>query len=545
MPRVQVGYDPRAEALQTTAAPNIATEQARFDPRDNSAFRLAEALGKAQPVIDQFNEDWERKKMQEQLLKEGFYKQQFMNDKDGGAVTAAQVGERFPETVPIVRARVAEGVGQERGKEAVQSLINDINNNADLITDSAKRSEYIKQKKAELLAQTAKNNPGNEFFISGFSNAVDRELNQWENGWQRKTNEYYKEVQSKDFSSKVVDALSSADPQKALTDLDAAWKSSSSLDNITRNQLVIDTVTKQAFASDDPSMLDKIPTRFLNAETRAAVAKTKLQIQEARMTTVRNAQTLQNYQREEQTRNAKIEMINQVAGGGEVNPALYRNNPDAFNFALSMKDAGVIPDAVSQANVQKVRTAILNGATTAGLDQNQTIDQVLANRNINPKDRAELVKEIPKLIEGTIAMNDDMVKSVYTTRIGPQLESLERSPNQKIASVVSGQNLRGNAVKLFDNEIRTRFSDYYEEHGKWPTGAAKRQIVDAAVDKSEAFIQQQIKIGGSVSGEAATPAKPAATPKANKPAPTQADIDFVKKNPQYRQKFIEQFGREP
>ena len=45
MPRVQAGYDPRVEALQTTAAPNIQTEQARFDPRASSAFQLAEALG--------------------------------------------------------------------------------------------------------------------------------------------------------------------------------------------------------------------------------------------------------------------------------------------------------------------------------------------------------------------------------------------------------------------------------------------------------------------------------------------------------------------
>lgn len=45
MPRVQVGYDPRAEALQTTAAPNIKTEQARFDPNASKAYQLAAALG--------------------------------------------------------------------------------------------------------------------------------------------------------------------------------------------------------------------------------------------------------------------------------------------------------------------------------------------------------------------------------------------------------------------------------------------------------------------------------------------------------------------
>ena len=119
MARVQVGYDPRAEALQTTAAPNIATEQARFDPRASSAFQLAEALGKAQPVIDQFNQDYERKKAQDALLqnmKVESYKEQFQRDNKDGAVTAAQVKEKFPETVPVVAARVAESIGLDFGR---------------------------------------------------------------------------------------------------------------------------------------------------------------------------------------------------------------------------------------------------------------------------------------------------------------------------------------------------------------------------------------------------------------------------------------------
>lgn len=46
MARVQVGYDPRPEGLQTTAAPNIQTVRAReADPNASSAFQLAAALG--------------------------------------------------------------------------------------------------------------------------------------------------------------------------------------------------------------------------------------------------------------------------------------------------------------------------------------------------------------------------------------------------------------------------------------------------------------------------------------------------------------------
>lgn len=45
MPRVQAGYQPGAEALQTRATPNIQAVQETSDPRSSKAFQLAEAFG--------------------------------------------------------------------------------------------------------------------------------------------------------------------------------------------------------------------------------------------------------------------------------------------------------------------------------------------------------------------------------------------------------------------------------------------------------------------------------------------------------------------
>lgn len=553
MPRVQAGYDPRAEALQTTAAPNIQTEQARFDPNASKAFQLAAALDKARPIIDQFNEKYERQKAQERILQEmkvDSYKEQFMRDNQDGAVSASQVGERFPETVPVVRARVAESIGSERGKQAVQGIIQEVLQNADLQTNTEARTAFLKQKRAELIGKIE---PGNEFYSSGYISAVDKELNQYENQWLRQTAVYHKEVQSKDFSSKVVDALSASDPAKALEALDSQWKTSSSLSNIERNKLVVDTVTREAFGTDNPSLLDRIPTRFLNAETRADIQKTKLLIQEKRMTTVRDAEFLKGLQEKEQTRNDEIEMINKIVAGETVDPAQYKNRPESFQKALTIKDADRIPAAMSAANVQKVRSAILAGSTTAGLDQDRVIGDILANKNLNNADKKKLIEETPRLIEGVIAMQDDMVKSAFTARIGASLDALEKSPNQRIASIVSGTNLRSQAVSMFDYGIRAGFNAYYEENGKWPTGRAKQDIVDREIEKADKFIESRTRIGGGAEATPAAPAKVTPTPgtqagrgaTAAKPTPTQADIDFVKKNPAYKQQFINTFGREP
>lgn len=542
MPRVQVGYDPRAEALQTTAAPNIQTEQARFDPNASKAYQLAAALGKAQPIIDKFTAEYEHRKQQEELLKVPAFIAKAQSELGDGTVQAAQDNKIAPSSSSVVNARVNDGLGAEWGRKQVQPLIDSIMQNAELQTNSEARAEAIKTGRAKLLEQLPK---GNDFFISGAITAIDREIGQRENLWQNQTAAYHKEVQAKDFSGKVVDALKTGDPAKALEALDATWKTSSSLSNLDRNKLVVDTVTQQAFAADDPNMLDKIPTRFRSAETDAQIKKTKILIQEKRMQTVRDAKFLSDFDREETTRKDTIEMINAAADGNPVDPTKYRNNPDSYQKALTIKDADRMPAAQSAANYQKVRTGILNGATTVGLDQNKVVDDILANRNINNADKRKLIEEVPKLIEGTIAMNDDMVKSVYSTRVGASLDALEKSPNARISNIVTGTNLRGNAVKMFDQGIRMGFNAYYEENGKWPTGKAKQDIVDAQVDRTEAFIANQVKLGGTQAG--APGESPAATPKptAAKPAPTQADIDFVKKNPQYKQQFINQFGREP
>lgn len=54
MPRVQVGYNPGAEALQTTAAPNIQTEMVANDPNSLKAVQLAAAV--ASPSAQQLLE---------------------------------------------------------------------------------------------------------------------------------------------------------------------------------------------------------------------------------------------------------------------------------------------------------------------------------------------------------------------------------------------------------------------------------------------------------------------------------------------------------
>lgn len=521
MPRVQVGYEPRAEALQTVAAPNIQTEQARFDPNANKAFQLASVFAKAQPALDKFNEDIAADKRRKEILdtmRIPAFVEQAKRESADGTISATQTGASPPEASEVVRARLEDAKGSEWAKTLVQPLIEKVMGNAQYIEDADARRTFINEEKQKIFAQIPQDRL---FFKSGAVTTIEKELNQYENGWQRQTAAHHTEVQTKDFKGKVVEAMKSADPSAALLGLDNTWKTSSSLGNEARNKLVVETVTQQAIGERNVALLEKIPERFLNAETKAALSKTRAQITEMRWGDYSKERQLQAGMREDNVRAGKAEIVRQAAANNDIDPAKYTSDPELYQFATTMREAPRRPAAESTANLQRVRQSILNRATTEGVDTNKLIDEAMRNSYLNPGDRNKLVEEIPRLVEGTIAMNDDMVKSAYNTRIGASLEEAAKNP-----MVVLSPTLRSRTVNLFDQTVRNSFSAYYEENGKWPTGRAKQDIVDSAVDRTEAFMQQQLQ--GS-KGQGAAPQAPAAVapkPAAAAPVKITSDAEF-------------------
>lgn len=515
MARQQVEYNPRAEALQTTAAPNLKTIQANFDPRRSSAFQLAEALGRAQPVLDKFAEDMKADKRRQEILdnmKVPAFIEKAQQEIGTGVVDAVQAKQVAPGASEVVQARTNDGLGAEWGRKNVQSLIDGVNADANLIQDPEKRAQFIAQKRRELIAQIPK---GNDFFLSGALGAIDKEINSFENKWQAKSAAYAVEVQTKDFSGKVLEALASENPDEALLKLDQTWKMSSALDNTTRNDLVVKTATQQAYGERNPAILDKIPQRFLNAETKAQITKVRAQIQELKLSDYRAVKTIENDQREELVRTGKTNILTRLTKGEMVDPAEFQTQPELYKFAVEMKDAPRLPSALSTANAQKIRTGILNQATVEGLDQNKLIDQIQGNKSLNPSEREKLINEIPKLIEGNIAMNDEMVKSSLNLRLEARLKALESSPNALVQRMVTGNNLRSQVLRSFDVNIRNSFQSYYEDNQRWPTGRAKQDIVDRETERAETLLEKLTDPKNIGKPEGSVPATPrAAAPSA-------------------------------
>lgn len=506
MARSEVQYDGQGERLSTAMAPTVSAPTARFDPRGNKVTALAEAFGAAGPDLERLAKDREQKAIQEQALKIDAYKEQFLQDHSGGAVSAAQVKQRFPETVPIIAARVAESIGQDYGKKAMQGVIEEVMNNDALRLDTNARAAYIAQKKKEIITQIGS---GNEFYLNGVSKSIDSELNQYENLWQRQTADYHQKVQAQTFAGEVEKALATGGG--SLENLDSVWKQSSSLNNLERNEIVIKTATQMAFANNDPSLLDKIPSRFLNADTKKDVLQTKINIEAYRIQQFRNAEYMSDMAIKQKVLEAKQKMIAQRAAGKQVNPAEHIDNPEAFKFALDMQNTGTLPQYESIANAQKVRTDILNRATLySGNDQNSISNVVLNMPGINPAEKEKLLAEVPTLIEGRIAMEDPAVKSVLGLRIDARLKALESSTSGTIATL-QGRNLRSEVMATFDAGIRQSFRTFYETKKQWPTGNEKQAIIDRETEKAEKLLEELTR-AGAVRGN------PTGAPPRNPPA---------------------------
>ncbi len=511
MANLQAGYDPGAEALRPTVTPNfqmVQPQSAESRLSENKAFQLADALGSANATLQKYNEKIEVEKAEQQARKIPWYIEQFKKDNVSGAVSQAQVRERFPETVPVIASRIAESMGSNAGEEAFKPVIQKILEDDSLRLNTEARNAYIQEYKQNLMSGL--DGQGNDFYAAGFVRAVDAAHKQYENQFSQETAKYQQKIQEDAFTKDISKAFLNGG---SIEDIDTSYRGSSSIDDITRKKLIVKTVADLAYAHDDPSMLDKIPAKYLNAELKGNVQEAKAKVQAQRITNFNFARGLEAYEREQNLRKKKTSMIAEVMDGGVIDPAKYSDDPEAFNFALSVKDAPRLPEATSTANAEKLRQSILTDATVGNTGTtDQFIDNVLSSRGLNPADKNKLIAEMPKLLEGNLAMKDEAVGSALSLRINPRLEALEKSTNATIQTLLSGRNLRSEVMGSFDKGVRDAFKAEYEDTGAWPRGHRKLELIDKQVEKAEKMLENLTRIS-----DGNTPAAPAVDTTSSKP----------------------------
>ena len=157
MARVQVGYDPRAEALQTTAAPDQHSIQARFDPRASSAFQLAEALG-APSVQRELSAMQEKQTKEEEVAGRAYAYSKPVSE----LRKEIESGARLPSQSPAYVAAVKHTYGENSLASFTNDTVSKMNR-GELSFDTPEAAEkFLLEERNKILAGQ------DQFAIAGF-----------------------------------------------------------------------------------------------------------------------------------------------------------------------------------------------------------------------------------------------------------------------------------------------------------------------------------------------------------------------------------------
>jgi len=492
--RPLVNTESRPEGLRPVATPVSRYSAPPVAPRDDRLNQLADALSSLNPALQKWGALQAENKEKEQAAKLPAFIEQIKRDRGTGAINAAQVGEIFPELVPTIRWRIAQAIGEEAGAASFAPIIEQINTNENLLFNSEARKAFIEEQRSKLFAQIG---GGNDFYEAGFVSAFDKSIASWELNWQRQTAGKHMEIMGNQWQREATEAFLAGGPEAVLKK-DSEWANSGGLHHTTRNKLFIDQISEIAYREDNPELLDKIPQRFLNADSKLQIAKAKAQIEEHRKAQWRFGIQMQEHQRSEEIRSMKTEALERFFKGEVVNPADYRKHPEVADYVTSLLNRPRVHPVSSQARATHIRSEILKAATFGDFSRlgvpgdlfNEAglIDLIQNDAALNGDDAGKLIAEVPKLLEGVALLRDDSVRQQIGDRLRPVLDSLNQSIPGSVNKVVGGRSLYAWGMETFQQELQKRFTAYYEQSGNWPRGFEKQDMIDAALERAEAMV---------------------------------------------------------
>lgn len=532
-------YDPGQAAVNVTAAPNIQTEQARYDP-NGSVNSLLAALGTqgTQQGIDNFRQVSKERTQQEQQMKLAGYVQEFTdNNKAGGPVSQAQVRALHPELVPVIAATISETLGKQQGARDTAAAIAELEGNDALRLNTADRNAYIAKFKADAFSKIP---AGNEFYAAGIAQGTNSAFAQNEQQWAAQTATYQTGVMKIGYGQEIVNALHTADPQAAMMQSDSNWAQKSNLNNLERNAVAVDAVIKYARQTNNPDVLDQIPQRFLNVDSKAAIYQERIGIQNYQYAQVIKKHEIMVMQRADATRATNIDTLTDISKGimPDASNAKYLSNPEAQEFLTKQLSTPTLPAANSIRVASAFEASITSSGMIGRLPPLADIQQAVQKMpGLNPGDRAALMAKVPDLVKGSVLMNSESVRQEYRDHVQSNLDVLSKSTNQSMITMLQGTNLMSTASQMFEGEIQRGYKAFYDGNKQtWPDGAAQRDINRQASEVTNAWVQKNTSITALQNYHPEVPAPSAATAR---PSTAPTAVPSAAKQPSTKQQPID------
>lgn len=483
----------------------VATPVNRYSgqPNDQRLLQLAEALSKLNPALKEFGVVQHDNKLQQQKTKFEAYAEQIKRDMGNGKITAVQVGEMFPETVPSIRMALAEAHGERAGKELFSKVIERINTDENLRFNNDARRAVLTEERAKIAKEYG--GGGNDFYTSGLFSAFDKSTATWEQGWEKQAADKDMEVMGEKFGNEAEEALLTKG-EGELLDVDARWAKVGGLHHTTRNKILVERITQKAYDSNDSGLLDRIPTRFLSNETKQMIARSKAQIEQKARSDWQFDRTVQQYVREEDSRTNKLRILQGAASGKYEDPRQFSNDPEAYEMALNIRnrDYHTTPQksaARSAAISQGIMLSSTFGSTEhlgipdKDFNLNGLTKAIMADPDLTNKEAAALIEQLPKLLEGTVIMESPTIKQMFAMQIKPQLDALDKSALARIGAKLGGiKNIHSETNKVFMNSLGIHLHAEFKDTGSWPTQKKLIEITQQAIEDTNNYLIPKLDI---------------------------------------------------
>ena len=499
--------DRKATRLTTALAPAAARvstfKGVTAATQDKSSELLMNALGKLNPAINNFVTAKQSSDDETILNQAEYHMERIREELGNGTVTAVQVGELLPEASATVRAKITQSMGSRQGKEFIAPILDEIESDDTVRLSTELHNKRLEEAKAEALALS-----DDPFYANGVMSAINAKINQSEQRWQLETAKYHKDAVRDEYKDEIANTILNGGD---LLEWDSVAKQTGPFMDRERNEIVTATAMDLAVESGNPEILNTVPERFLNAETKRKFAITQQQIKTSNWTEQTQQWQLQDRQRKDAIRNGQVEILNRFVETGVVRPSDYRNSPELYAFATSMVQRDSVNEVTSAATSTLLKEAILRSASgdapsellsSLGYYGDLSVDSLSSWIALNPdklnaKDAVSLIKDLPNLVEGSNVMRDPIVSDTFEKILRPAIAGVRQSPNTKLQAQLNGANFEATVNDFYYSQVSAEFDAYREDNDQWPKRSDRLRIVREVQERTSKLIGEMTKIGNT------------------------------------------------
>ena len=233
-----------------------------------------------------------------------------------------------------------------------------------------------------------------------------------------------------------------------------------------------------------------------------------------------------------------IQIYRDAASGKQIDLRQYIENPELMRVADDVRTRNFhTTHEASAARKAQIIQGIVLGSTFGdvrhlGINRSDfTLDglskAIMSDKVLTTQDTTEILNSLPKLMQGSVVMNDPVIKYVYDTIIKPQLDVADGSVIARMNKALGGTtSVHVKANEMFQKSVYHQAQADFAKTGEWPKHHRLIEIAQQAGRETNGWLLYYTDIAnvGAVEAQTAkekaarnataSPAGPASAPSA-------------------------------